>query len=310
MNQKLTFTGIIPPLVTPLLPDFTLDSFSLEKILNHVIDAGVHGVFILGTTGESPSLQQKIKIQMIRETCKLVNHRIPVLVGITDCSMGNSLELAEMAKNYGADALVAAPPFYMNISQEDLEKYYRDLANRTELPLLLYNIPSHSKTNLNIETVIRLSTHPNILGIKDSTDSKEYLTQLSEAFRTDPDFILLMGPEERLLDALQYGFSGGVSGGANAFPEVYVKCYESFIQGKVEEAQEYQNLIWEISQELYHHVSHPSSYLKGLKECMKLSHLSGGILSPPQRSFTEEERQTFHKKFERIKSKIHKFLEE
>jgi len=146
MNPKLTFTGIIPPLVTPLLPDFTLDSFPLDKILNHVIDAGVHGVFILGTTGESPSLPQKIKIHMIRETGRIVSKRVPVLVGITDCSMGNSLELAEMAKNYGADALVAAPPFYMNISQEDLEKYYRDLANRTELPLILYNIPSHAKT--------------------------------------------------------------------------------------------------------------------------------------------------------------------
>lgn len=310
MSNKFSFRGIIPPLVTPLLPDFTLDVFSLEKILNHIIEGGVHGVFILGTTGESPSLSQKIKIQLIRETCRIVDDRIPVLVGITDCALGDSLELAEMATNYGANAVVAAPPFYMNISQSDLELYFKDLANRCELPLMLYTIPSHAKTPISIETAKSLSKHPNIVGLKDSTGNLDYMNSLSEAFADHPDFGLLIGPEERLLDSMKVGFQGGVSGGANVFPQIYVKCFEYFEEGNLDKAQVFQTMILELSAELYSHVDHPSSYLKGLKECMKLSHLSGGILSPPQRPFSDDEKLTFHKKFDKIKAKIQKLLEE
>lgn len=309
MSLALPLKGIFPPLVTPLLPDFTLDSFSLKKILQQIIDAGAHGVFILGTTGESPSLSQKIKIQLIRETCKLVDGKIPVLVGITDCALGNSLELAEMAKNYGADAVVAAPPFYMNISQEDLEKYYKDLANRCDLPLVLYTIPSHAKTPIEIRTAQKLAAHPNIIGLKDSTGNPDYLRALAAAFASLPDFSLLVGPEEMLLEAMDLGFHGGVSGGANAFPALYVRCYEYYQNNEKAKAQEIQSLIHELSRELYQHVEHPSAYLKGLKECMKLNHLSGGILSPPLRGFSEEERLSFHKKFEKVKLKIQRILE-
>ena len=158
--------GIIPPLVTPIHEDFTLDHTSLIKIIEHTIAGGVHGIFILGTTGEFASLSSIVKHELISMTCAKVDGLIPVLVGITDCSFNESLNLAAKALDSGASAVVATSPFYMNIGQEELVNYYQKLADKVELPLLLYNMPSHTGMAIDLSSVAILAEHPNIIGIK------------------------------------------------------------------------------------------------------------------------------------------------
>ena len=108
--MKLSIKGIIPPVITPLIDNNTLDIKGLEKLAEYLISGGVHGLFILGTTGEAPSLRYELRKEFIRRTCELVNHTIPVLVGITDTSFDNTLEMAEYSQKAGADAVVVAPP--------------------------------------------------------------------------------------------------------------------------------------------------------------------------------------------------------
>src|SRR6056300_596913 len=115
--MKLPLKGIIPPLVTPLIDDSTIDETGLKKLIEHLIDGGVHGVFLLGTTGEGPNLSYGLREKFIEKACAFINNKIPVMVGITDNSMEGALEIAKIAKNNGADAVVIAAPYYLPIEQ-------------------------------------------------------------------------------------------------------------------------------------------------------------------------------------------------
>src|SRR5690554_2454801 len=131
-------TGIIPPLVTPLLDNDTLDVRGLERLIEHTISGGVHGIFILGTTGEFAGLSYKLRRELTERTCKLVKGRVPVLVGITDSAFTESLNLAKIAANCGADAVVLAPPYYFAASQPELLEYLQRIMAQMPLPLFLY----------------------------------------------------------------------------------------------------------------------------------------------------------------------------
>src|SRR5665648_682586 len=117
--MKLPLKGIIPPVITPLFDNTTIDVQGLENLVEHLIVGGVHGIFILGTTGEAPSLSHRLREEFIKRTCELVNHRIPVLVGITDTSFESSVEIAEYSQKVGADAVVVAPPYYCLLYTSD-----------------------------------------------------------------------------------------------------------------------------------------------------------------------------------------------
>jgi len=304
MTTSSALHGIIPPMITPLNPDFSLDVEHTIDMVNHLLDGGVHGIFILGTTGESASLSSDVKSDLIRQVCRQVNGKIPVLVGITDCSFVESLDLAALAADSGAAALVAAPPFYMNIGQEELKAYYQKLADAVPLPLFLYNMPSHTKIFIETETVKALASHPNIIGIKDSSGDLDNFQWLCRTFRENPDFRIFVGPEEILSQTLEMGGHGGVTGGANLFPELYVQAYEAFQSGDKNRLKELQNTILFLSKNLYENQTYKSSYLKGLKATMSFEGLCRGILAPPLDAYSEQEKVLLHEKYLLVKEKV------
>lgn len=304
MSLSTPFHGIIPPLITPLNADYSLDIPSLEKLLSHVIDGGVHGVFILGTTGESSSLSFAVKNQLIEATCKFVAGRIPILVGITDCSFQESLNLASLAKSAGADAVVAAPPFYMNIGQEELLNYYTRLADEVRLPLILYNMPSHTKIAIEHDTVIQLAKHPNIIGLKDSSGNGVYFQAVCNSLLGQPEFTLMVGPEEMLAETVLLGGHGAVAGGANLYPSLYVKLYEAARDRDFERIQSYQRIVMELSSRLYGYGSYKSSYLRGVKASCAFLGLSKGYLALPLYGFSESEMTEFRKNFDHVKALV------
>jgi 4-hydroxy-tetrahydrodipicolinate synthase len=170
--------GIIPPMITPLLDRDNIDVKGLEKLVEHILDGGVHGLFILGTTGEAPSLSYKLRYELIERVCKLVNNRIPVLVGITDTSHIESIKIAEHSQKQGVSAVVLAPPYYFQAGQPELLEYIEHLAPKLPLPLFLYNMPSCTKVFFDPETVVKASQIPNIHGIKDSSANMIYFHKL------------------------------------------------------------------------------------------------------------------------------------
>lgn len=153
--------------------------------------------------------------------------RVPVLVGVTDTSLEESLRLAHKAAECGAAAVVAAPPYYFAPSQTELTMYYKALADALPLPLCLYNMPVHVKVSLEPATVKELAGHPNIIGLKDSSSNMVYFQTLLYELSDRPDFALFMGPEQLTAESVMLGAAGGVNGGANVFPELYVALYEA-----------------------------------------------------------------------------------
>ena len=145
--------GIIPPLVTPLKDRNTLDRDGLERLVERLVTGGVHGLFIIGTTGEGPSLSYRLRRELITETCKIVRGRLPVFVGVTDTAFVESVNIAKHSADAGADALVAAPPYYLPEAQPELLEYIRHLLPEMPLPFYFYNMPSLTKVSFDIDTV-------------------------------------------------------------------------------------------------------------------------------------------------------------
>lgn len=283
--------GIIPPMITPLLGEDTIDRKGAEQLVERMIAGGVHALFLLGTTGESQSLSLACRYEFVELVCGLVAGRVPVLVGITETSLTESVKLAEKAKECGAAGVVAAAPYYFAPSQQELIDYYTALADRSPLPLYLYNMPSHVKVFLEAKTVAALAEHPNIVGLKDSSANMNYFAQLTYLLREKPDFALYVGPEELTGEAVLMGADGGVNGGANMFPELYVAMYNAAKAHDIEKVKELQKQIMAISTTIYTVGKWGSSYLKGVKcACSLLGIISDDFLPLPYKKFEAEER--------------------
>ena len=207
-NIKLTapFKGIVTPMITPLTSGNTLDNEGLSRLIEHIINGGVQALFILGTTGESPSLSYTLKQELMIRTCENVNGRIPVFVGITDCSPEESISLTNAAEKAGRVGPLWQPlPFILSLDQQELTGYFRNLADKLTLPLFLYNIPSLAKTGIEATTVKALASHHNIIGLKDSSGSAPYFNSLLHHMREDKTFTLLVGPDEMMASAVLMG---------------------------------------------------------------------------------------------------------
>jgi dihydrodipicolinate synthase/N-acetylneuraminate lyase len=276
-----TYHGVIPPLATPLAGRDALDVEGLERLIEHVLAGGVHGLFLLGTTGEGPSLSHRTQREFVERCCRQVKQRVPVLVGVTDTSPEESLEIAGIAANAEATAVVLAAPHYFPMSQQDLTRYVTEFAAESPLPVMLYNMPSHTKTAYAIETVRALRDVERVVGVKDSSGQMLYFQQLVELARDRPGFSVMMGPEELLAESVLMGGHGGVCGGANLVPRLYVDLYDAAAKGDLLLTHKLQQRVLRLASKLYSVGEPPTSYLTGLK--CALSHLgicSGRLAEP------------------------------
>jgi 4-hydroxy-tetrahydrodipicolinate synthase len=281
---------VVPPMVTPLLDNEKLDVEGLERLVEHILAGKVHGLFLLGTTGEAPDLSYELRHELVRRVCKQVKGRVPVLVGVTDTVFTESLRLARAAEKAGAEAVVAAPPYYFAPGQPELVEYYSHLANSLPLPLFLYNMPSHTKVMIDPYTARTLSENPNIVGLKDSSANIVYFNTVRHLLRERADFSVLMGPEEALGEVVLLGGHGGVCGGANLFPQLFVDTYDAAVAGDVARVRELQERIMRVSGALYGVGRHVSSFLKGVKCSLDLMGVCCDFMAEPFSRFREEER--------------------
>ncbi len=282
--------GIIPPVLTPLLDRDTLDRTSLEKLLEHLIQGGSNALFILGSTGEAPSLSYQLRHQILNTACKTIAGRTPVLVGITDTSFTESVKFSEAAAKAGADAVVLAPPYYYGLSQNALEAYIERIAPQLSLPLYLYNMPGFTKINMEPSMVRNVSSISNIWGVKDSSGNIEYFRKLLAALADKPDFSVLSGSEELLAESVAMGGHGGVCGGANVNPRLYVDLYEAAVNEDSAKIAQLQETVMDFSNSVYKVGEKSSSYLRGLKCASSLMGFGTGFMAEPYLSMESEER--------------------
>jgi dihydrodipicolinate synthase/N-acetylneuraminate lyase len=308
--MKLPLTGIIPPMVTPLRGRDELDIAGLERLIEHIIGGGVTGLFILGTTGEGPSLSYRLRREVIQRTCKVVKGRVPVLVGITDTAFIESVNLAKVSLDAGADAVVLAPPYYLPEGQPELQEYLAHIVPELPLPLYIYNMPALTKVSFELDTVKRAMDEPRIIGLKDSSGNMTYFHRAVELIKGRPDWSLLMGPEEMLFDAVLAGGHGGVNGGANLFPELYVELYQMAQRGDLARAHALHSQVMQVSSSLYGVGRHPSAIIKGIKCALACTGVCDDFMAEPFHRFRAEERARVQRSVEELKASIAKLISE
>ena len=283
--------GIIPPMVTPLLAPDALDVAGLERLIEHILAGGVHGLFILGTTGEAPSLSHRLRGEFVERVCTQVNGRVPVLVGITDTSFVESLNLAQKAAKAGADGLVLAAPYYFPAGQAELLEYLQHLVPRVSLPVLLYNMPNRPQAVFDADIVQKAAELPGIVGLKDSSANMMYFRLLQVVMGGRPDFALLMGPETLLAETILLGGHGGVCGGANLLPRLYVDLYEAAVAKDLPRVEALHKQVVQINATLYQVGKYASSLLKGLKCALSCLDICSDFVAEPFHRFREPERE-------------------
>ncbi len=298
LSQPLS--GIIPPLATPLVDRDTLDLAGLERLVEHVLAGGVRGVFLLGTTGEGPSLSYRLRAELVDRVCRQVAGRVPVLVGVTDTSPVESLRLAGQAADAGASAVVLAPPYYFPLSQPELLDYLRRVAPAMPLPVFLYNIPSHTKTAFGLAVVRRALAVDNIVGMKDSSGDMRHFHQLHRLRHQRPGWTLLIGPEELLAEAVLLGGDGGVCGGANLCPQLYVALYDAATRRDVPRAAELHQRVLDISRSIYTVSRHPSAVIQGIKSALACLGLCNDHLVEPLHRLSPAQREQVRQHLSRL----------
>lgn len=295
--------GIVPPLVTPLARRDEIDQAGTIRLLNHVIDGGVAGIFILGTTGEAPSLSYRLRREFIRFVCDEVADRVPVLVGITDTAFVESIDLAIVAKEAGARAVVLSTPYYFPAGQTELIRYVEYVLEEVPLPLMLYNIPVLTKVAFEIDTLRRLSSHAGIVGVKDSGGDLEYFRELVQFKETRPDWTIMIGPEHLTAEAVALGADGGVNGGANIFPRLFVDVYNAASRGESDALQPLLNQVRDL-QEIYEVGKYMSRFIKATKCALSLQSICSDHMAEPFNHFLEPEREKVAEILEGVRQSI------
>lgn len=302
---ELPLRGIIPPVVTPLISDKELDEQGLERLITHLTEGGVNGIFLLGTTGEATSLRYSLREKFVRKACKLVNKRFPVLVGITDTSFDGSVEMAHTCKDAGADILVVAPPYYFPMAQEEMCRYLDDLVPRLPLPFMLYNMPSHTKLHMSAGTV-KHAKELGSLGIKDSSGDMLYLYSLIAAFKNSSDFAVITGVELFIPETVSQGGHGAIAGGANIFPRLFVDYYKAAVDGDRAKVDFLRQIVMRIYQTVYNVGTFSSRFTVATKCALAALGICNDYVAPPFRLFENGEQEKIKKYIEEIKEMMGK----
>lgn len=287
INHISQLRGIIPPMVTPLLHQHKLDEKGISRLVNHMISGGVHGIFVLGTSGEAVSLSYRLREALLRQVAEEIAGRIPLLVGITDTSLEESINFAAIAQEVQADAVVAAPPFYFPTAQPALYDYFKTLAEEVPLPLFLYNIPSHARVVLEADTIRQLLALPNVAGYKDSTGDMMTFHRLQLTLKDQPEKVYLLGPEELLAESVLLGGHGGVNGGGNIFPQLYVQLYEAAVNREIERMTVLHRKVMAFTATVY---QNGKRVIQGMKAALAALDICQDTVALPMQPLTKKEK--------------------
>lgn len=287
--EKLT--GIIPPLVTPLTADEHFDRAGLERLVEHVLSGGVHGLFILGTTGEGPSLAHAVQREVVEAACRFARERSPVLVSVSDTSFDEAVALARFSADCGAAAAVIAPPYYSPASQDELWLWFKRFSEAIPLPFYIYNLPGITKVSIEEDLLARCLELPNFRGLKDSSGNLHYYKRMQRVLGISGKHSLFVGPEELLLESILAGGDGGVSGGANVWPALYVEIYNHARAGNWDAAKKAQSKVLEISRRIYSIGGYGATVTKALKCALDIFGICKATVAAPHGAWDGAQRE-------------------
>ncbi|MFB4165370.1 dihydrodipicolinate synthase family protein [Alteribacillus sp. JSM 102045] len=227
---KNEWKGIIPPVVTLINENYSIDEAGMQTHINELIDSGVDGLFFMGTGGEFAQIPVPTRKKAAEIAVAAAAGRVPVLIGTGAAGYEETRELSLHAEDAGADGLVVINPYYWNVHDDHLYSYYEQLSQVTNLPIILYNFPGTTGQDLTPDFVARLAKNiPSIVGVKETVDEAGHIREMiikTKAVR--PDFRVLSGYDDHLLNTLTLGGDGAISAGVNFAPELQIGIYEAY----------------------------------------------------------------------------------
>ena len=238
--------GSLVALVTPMLEDGSLDFNALEALIEWHIESGTNGIVSVGTTGESATVSVSEHLKIINKTINFVNGRVPVIAGTGGNSTQEAIELTQTAAELGADYALLVTPYYNKPNQEGLFQHFIKIANSADIPQILYNVPSRTACDLMPETVMKLTNHQNIVGIKEALDSSERLSELiklSQSIADQKKFLVFSGDDPTFNSFMANGGDGVISVAANVVPSYISQICSLNLSDKFDEAKELNSIL-------------------------------------------------------------------
>lgn len=296
------FHGVIPPIPTILYKDGTLDREGMGNLIDFLIDAGVDGLFFLGSGGEFSQMSSLLRQEVAEFAVQYTDQRVPVLIGTGTSGTAETIELSLHASKIGADGVVIINPYYFPLTEESVYQHYADIAEAVELPIMLYNFPELTGRDLSPQLVTKLAeTYPNIVGIKDTVQSVGHTRELILSVKSKrKDFAVFSGYDDHFLNTLYLGGDGSIPLTASFAPELSIGIYDSFKKGDHQSLVDYQRKLANLP--LLYKLDSP--FMNVAKEAIKLRgiNVSTDVL-PPVRALTKE-------KIEKIKDVLTEVLDE
>jgi 4-hydroxy-tetrahydrodipicolinate synthase len=229
------FLGVYTALVTPFNADGSLDEGALRSLVDAQIEAGVQGLVPMGTTGESPTVTHEENIRVIEVVADQAAGRTSIIAGTGSNSTSEAIRMTQLAKEVGATATLQVTPYYNKPTQEGLYRHFTTIADATDLPVVVYNIPGRTARNVENDTMLRLASHPNIAGVKEASGS---MAQVMELISVRPDaFVVLSGDDNLTLPILALGGEGVVSVASNIAPRLMGRLVAAAREGRMEDAR-------------------------------------------------------------------------
>ncbi|WP_311407092.1 4-hydroxy-tetrahydrodipicolinate synthase [Liquorilactobacillus uvarum] len=225
---------IITAMVTPFAEDGAVSYSRLEKLINYLLENGSQGILVSGTTGETPTLTEAEKLALIAETVKLAKNRVPIIAGTGSNSTSATIEFTnKVAKIKGVDAALVVVPYYNKPDQAGMIAHFTAVADKSELPLFIYNIPGRTGVTMEVETIAKLAKNPNIIGLKDCTGNVNLARIVSE---TPDDFLVYTGEDADALAAKTLGAQGVISVAAHLYGNEINEMYRAVDDGQYKKA--------------------------------------------------------------------------
>ncbi|MCM3757261.1 4-hydroxy-tetrahydrodipicolinate synthase [Sporosarcina aquimarina] len=245
----MNFGQLITAMVTPFDEQGEIDFVATRNLIHHLLENGSDGLVVAGTTGESPTLTQKEKVNLFEFAVQVVAGRVPVIAGTGSNSTRESTELTQQAEAAGVDGIMLVVPYYNKPSQEGMYQHFKVIAESTSLPIMLYNIPGRSSVNMSPETIIRLASIPNIVAVKEASGNLDAMADIIE--NTPSNFALYSGDDGLTLPVLSIGGAGVVSVSAHVIGPEMKTMISHFNNGRIREAATLHRRMLPIMKELF-----------------------------------------------------------
>lgn len=291
--------GAMVPILTPLTPNEQIDTVSLRRLVNYLLDNGVHGIWAAGTNGEFAALSNDQIRTVIETVVNEVAGRVPVIGNVSAPATKSTVALGLTMRGVGLDGIAATPPYYYDCGQDELMDHYRRINDEVELPLWVYNIPQNVKTTVAPTTIAQLANEGSIVGVKDSSGAGENLAQLvSLRKQTGFDLLQFLGTSHRITTSRAVGADGVIPGIGNLIPSIVSKAWEAGETGDPVKTLELDSKIESALKihKLANGGNADSARFAGMKSALKLMGiLDHATMTPPLRSLTLKESSSISK---------------